>query len=421
VARIHTARYLLCSKAAPLEGGALLEDQGRILEVGTLAQLRKSAPALPVVDYGEAVLLPAFINAHTHLELSHYPAWASAVGVGSAACSFVDWILRLIQVKRNTPLEAMRAAIETGIRLSLEAGTAAVGDILSWYEGRDAYRGTPLSGRIFLETLGQDPLVTRQQFDKLNSVLQEQGVGRFEFGLSPHSPYTISPPYMSQIFELSRNKQLNCSTHIAESADEVAFLDGADGELVERLFHAVNWHRHRPEARHMRPVEYLAERGGLFDRQLLVHGVQLNTAEIALIADAGAQLVLCPRSNERLQVGTAPVSSLKRAGIRLALGTDSLASNSSLSMWDELAFAAGVYADALDARELFALATTGGAAALGLQGELGALQAGLRCSFQVVGLEEQIGAQRLIETLVNEGEGRQPEALVLDGQLVKPA
>ena len=419
MAKIYTAQYLLCSNSSLIETGALLEDQGRILEVGSLAQLKKSAPGVAVVDYGAAALLPAFVNAHTHLELSHYPQWASASGVGSEPCSFVDWILRLIVVKRSHPAEAMAEAIKTGIRMCLESGTAAVGDILSWYDGRSAFAETPLSGRIFLESLGQDAALTQQQFNKLSRVLKEQRVGRFEFGLSPHSPYTIRPQYMTQLFEHALKNQLRTAIHIAESSAEVDFLDGADGELAEHFYNAINWHQHRPIARHLRPIEYLAERGGLYKDQLLVHGVQLNESEIASIAEAGAQLVLCPRSNARLQVGTAPVAKLKKAGVKLALGTDSLASNSSLSLWDELAFAAETYADIFSAQELFALATTGGAEALGLQNELGELKPGLRASFQVVVLDGQIKPQRLLESLINEGEGIQPETLVLDGQVVK--
>lgn len=415
MATIYSAKYLLYSNVPPIEGGALLEEDGRIVEVGTLKELAKNAPTVQIVNFGDAVLLPAFINAHTHLELSLYPEWASSAGVGAAPSSFVDWMLRLIMVKRSIKPTLMSGAIETGIRMCLESGTAAVGDILSWFEGRRAYHDTPLRGRIFLEALGQDVALTQRLYKKLDNVLKEQGAGAFEFGISPHSPYTIRPKYMNQLFERCRDDQLACSIHIAESSAELDFLDKGDGELVERFYSFVNWHQYRPKARHMRPVEYLTDRGGLFENQLLVHGVQLNENEINAIADAGSQLVLCPRSNARLQVGTAPVKKLKQAGVPLSLGTDSLASNHSLSIWDELAFAADVYADTFSAAELFALATTGGARALGLQSQLGELKAGLRCSFQVIDCEKRFESQDLIETLVREGQGQKVESLILDG------
>ncbi len=412
---IYCARHLLYTQAPPLDGGALLEQKGRIVALGSLNEMKKSAPGARVVDFGEAVLLPTFINAHTHLELSHYPAWASAVGVSSAPTGFVDWILRLIKVKRSVNPEMMNEAIRYGLRLCLESGTAAIGDILSWFGGCATYADTPLCGRIFLESLGQDLALTQKLYQQLDAVLQQQEISNFELGISPHSPYTIRPKYMRQLFERCRRDHLACSIHIAESVAETDFLNSGEGELVEKLYAAVNWHQYRPEARMMRPIEFLDERGGLFADQLLVHGVQLSRSEIKAIAAAGAQLVLCPRSNAHLQVGTAPVADLKQAGVGLALGTDSLASNQSLSLWDELSFAAKVYADALSADELFALATTGGARALGLQNQLGELKPGLRCSFQVVRRKEPLRTRTLVETLIAEGQGQKIDTLILDG------
>ncbi|WP_020676125.1 amidohydrolase family protein [Geopsychrobacter electrodiphilus] len=419
MAMIYTAQYLVCNSSQTLEAGALLEDRGRIIEVGAFSLLKKAHPSATVIDYGDRVILPAFINAHTHLELSHYPESARAAGVSTEPCDFVDWVLRLISVKRSLPPNAMTAAIETGLRLSLAAGTGAVGDILSWYEGRSAYLQSPMSGRIYLESLGQDLYVTRQQFKKLSSVLKEKRVGKLELGVSPHSPYTIRPEYMRQLFQVCRAESLGCSTHIAESGAEVDFLADGTGAIVDSLYPAVNWHQYAPRARQISPVGFIAEQGGLFKNQLLVHGVQLKADEIAAIAEAHASLVLCPRSNAHLQVGVAPAAKLKQAGVRLALGTDSLASNQSLSLWDELAFAAEVYADAFDAAELFALATTGGASALGLTDQLGALNPGLCCSFQVVQPQVGIRGSKVLESLVCAGNGQQVYALVLDGKVVK--
>ncbi len=416
MATIYRARHLLYGDAPPLDGGALLEQNGLIAALGSLDELKKSEPTAKIVDFDQAVLLPAFVNAHTHLELSLYPAWAKEAGASSAPGSFVDWMLRLIKVKRSLlSSEAMADAIRHGLQRCLEAGTAAVGDILSWHAGLNIYADSPLRGQIFLESLGQDPARTQQLYRQLVTTLQRPQSGNFRFAVSPHSPYTIHAEYMSQLFELCRQQQLKSSVHIAESRAEVDFLARAEGELVERLYPAVNWQKYSPKARKLSPVTYLEQLGGLFADQLLVHGVQLTAEEMQTIAKAGAHLVLCPRSNDWLQVGTAPVAELKRAGVKLALGTDSLASNQSLSLWDELSFAANAYDDVLDAAELFALATTGGASALGLQGQLGELTPGLRCSFQIVRRKEPLTDKKLLETLITEGAGQKVAALVLDG------
>jgi cytosine/adenosine deaminase-related metal-dependent hydrolase len=413
--RIYTARYLLQADGQLLENAALLEDQGRILRIDQPAALQREVPAATWVDYLDALILPTFINAHTHLELSLYPQWASAAGVVNDSCGFVDWILRLVKVKRSIKPDSLCDAVSHGLQLSLQAGTAALGDILSNFAAGNLYAQSPLCGRVFLETLGQDREFTQQLYKKLDRQLKKGKTGRFEQGISPHSPYTIRPNYMNQLYRRCHSDGLSCCTHIAESAAEVDFLDSGGGELVERFYSAINWHQYRPPARHIRPLDFLQQQGGLFANHLLIHGVQLTAPEIETIASQGATLVLCPRSNAHLQVGTAPVAVLKKAGVKLALGTDSLASNQSLSLWDEMAFAAQVYENAFSPRELLALATTEGAAALGLKGQLGDLRPGFRCSFQVVRPASFAPPHLLIEQLIRAGQGMRPEAVVLDG------
>lgn len=413
--KIYTARYLLQADGRLLENAALLEDHGRILRIDQPATLQRQAPAAKWVDYPDALILPAFINAHTHLELSHYPQWASAAGVMNDSCNFVDWILRLVKVKRSLKPDHLCAAVSHGLQLSLQAGTAALGDILSNFEAGKRYAESPLCGRVFLETLGQDRELTQLLYKKLDKQLKKGKIGQFEQGLSPHSPYTIRPNYMHQLYRRCHTEGVACCTHIAESTAEIDFLDTGGGELVERFYTTINWHQYRPPARHIRPLDFLQQHGGLFAGHLLVHGVQLTPPEMDTIASQGATLVLCPRSNAHLQVGTAPVAILKKAGVKLALGTDSLASNQSLSLWDEMAFAAQVYENVLGPRELLALATTDGAAALGLKGQLGDLQPGFRCSFQVVRPASFSPPDLLLEQLIREGQGIRPEAVVLDG------
>jgi cytosine/adenosine deaminase-related metal-dependent hydrolase len=121
---------------------------------------------------------------------------------------------------------------------------------------------------------------------------------------------------------------------------------------------------------------------------------------VACIAANGASVVLCPRSNAQLGVGTAPIGLYKAAGVPLALGTDSRASNDSLSLWDEIAFARSVYPE-LSPVELLAIATRGGAQALGLAQEMGELTAGSGAHLQVLTAAKLPPAAELAEWLCN--------------------
>lgn len=384
MATIYSAKYLVPIDAPPIDGGALLAFDGKIEAIGTLAELKRSHPAAEVVDFDQSIIVPLLVNAHTHLELTDFPVWAAAAGETAEPDNFVDWILRLIRVKRNLGKKDYQQSLSHGITQALASGTGVVGDVLSQYACRKAYRNTELHGVLYLESLGHDPAIIRQVKRELMAILAEERVGHLRLGLSPHSPYTISADYLAETYDKCRCQSLPCMTHLAESREEIAFLERSEGELATSFYNKVGWSYLLPKATGLRPANYLQQQGGLFRGNLLVHGVQLTSAEIELLATKKMCLALCPRSNDRLKVGKAPVAELLAAGVTLCLGTDSLASNDSLSLWDEIAFAKKWFAQAIDAQTLLRAATLGGAEALGLKDFFGSLAVGKYASFQVL-------------------------------------
>lgn len=380
---LYIARYLLPQLGPPIEDGALLVRAGRIAAVGRRQDLLRENPQVPVSDFGDGILLPPLANAHTHLELTDFPAWARSCGETGTPGSFVDWILRVIRVKAAIPGTALAASVTNGVRQSLRAGTGAVGDILSYFPARSAHAASPLRGRLFLEVLGRQAQRWETLLNGVREVLDTAPPGHLGFGLSPHSPYTLAENYLRQALALA-GPELPVAIHLAESAEETTFLAAADGPLVTRLYPRVGWGQLLPPPAGFSPVAYLQACGGLRPHTLLVHGVQVGAEDVARIARSGAAVALCPRSNARLEVGRVPLADYLAAGIPLALGTDSLASNDSLSVWDELAFAGAWFAAQTSPWQLLATATLGGARALGLDGEMGALAAGWGGHFQVL-------------------------------------
>ncbi|HMB16961.1 MAG TPA: amidohydrolase family protein [Pelovirga sp.] len=383
--RIIAARFLVTAGRSPVERGALLCNADRILAVDDLRALKKAHPGIAVTDYDDAVILPLFVNAHTHLELTDYPVWADKNGAQiDKPKSFVDWILQLIQVKKKLDPDSYHHALVNGIAQSAKVGTGVVGDILAHHSARSAYQSAPLAGVVYLETLGQDPAMIRRLKKALHQTLEESFAAEAVLGISPHSPYTISNVYLRHIYDLCKRRGLHCCTHVAESEEELKFTRDSRGAIAERFYQAINWQGFIPPPSGLRPVTYLEKLGGLFPENLLVHGVHLDDKDIDLLARNRMSLALCPRSNERLQVGKAPAGHLLKAGVNLALGTDSLASNDSLSIWDEMHFAAHWFAGELDPPTIFAMATRQGADALGVGDDYGSLSAGKKSSFQIV-------------------------------------
>ncbi|MBN1958305.1 MAG: amidohydrolase family protein [Desulfuromonadales bacterium] len=415
-ARIYTSRFLVPGDAPPIEGGALLAVDGRIVSRGSFQELKKNHPSVQVVDYGEAIIVPLFVNAHTHLELSDFSEWANKSGATQSPVDFVDWILRLIKVKAGLDKHAYASSLAHGIELSIASGTGAVGDILAHHRARSVYQSCPLEGWVFLETLGQDPALIPKLEERLKVALADQRVERLALGVSPHSPYTCSADYLQRLYAHCRREKILCSTHLAESPEETTLIEQGRGPMASQFYPFVGWENFVPRGSGLRPVEYLQQQGGLISENLLVHGVQLNDDEIEVLARHNMSLVLCPRSNTKLNVGKAPAGKLFAAGVKLSLGTDSLASNDSLSIWDEMNSAASCFVGELDAPTLFRLATQGGAEALRVDDRLGTLELGKQAGFQVLKAETEVAQKDIFDYFVAPGRQQDIVQVVLHGQ-----
>ncbi len=206
---------------------------------------------------------------------------------------------------------------------------------------------------------------------------------RVRLGVSPHAPYTCSPDLYEACFEL----ELPVATHLNESGDELEWLHTGTGPW-EGLAAAL------PPPLGESGIRALAGRGLLGPQLLAAHCVQVDDDEIALLAEHDVAVAHCPRSNAFLGCGTAPLTALREAGIRVCIATDSPASTPSFDMFDELR-AAVAFArardrrpDALSAAEALDLATLGGARALGLDAETGSLTPGKHADLTVLSLAD---------------------------------
>jgi 5-methylthioadenosine/S-adenosylhomocysteine deaminase len=175
------------------------------------------------------------------------------------------------------------------------------------------------------------------------------------------------------------------SMHIAESKDEIKLLQRKKSG-IEKLYHFARWD---PA---WAPVgsssfEFLDRIGFLSPHLLAVHAVQVTDKDIALIKKSRVSIAHCARSNKELGVGEMPLKKFLDAGVRVGLGTDSLASVPSLNMWDEMRYAYRIHrSDGVTAKDIFALATIGGARALGLDKEIGTIEPGKRADLIAVPL-----------------------------------
>ncbi|MBE0499871.1 MAG: amidohydrolase family protein [Desulfuromonadales bacterium] len=381
---LYAAAFVLPMTAAPIIDGAIHVRDGRIIAVGTRATLCSATPLVELVDFGAAILMPPLVNAHTHLELTDFKKWRSAATTESIPPEdFAEWILQVIRIKRERSHDDFCTSLKNGLRESLASGVGVIVDILSLPELADCYDGTPLLGRIDLELIGRDPKFVQPLLKRAEKWLAGRTPDGFDRGLSPHAPYTVSAEILSEIVNFAEARRVAFSIHTAESAAEVQLLQQSQGVLAEKLYPAVSWLPPDPPLQ-ITPVDYLHRSGAMRSSTLLIHAVHLTPDEIGRIGRTGSTVVLCPRSNEQLGTGVAPVEQFICRGVRLALGTDSLASNDSLSIWAEMEAAQRIYAGLLSPAQIVAMATINGADAIGLAGEIGALQPGSGAHFLVL-------------------------------------
>jgi cytosine/adenosine deaminase-related metal-dependent hydrolase len=381
---IHAASWLINPEAPPVAGGALLVRDGVIADTGPLHVLRKAYSA-PVLDYPGCVLLPGFVNAHTHLELTHFPSWRLRSQVDYNPRRFTDWIIQLIKIARGLTPEDYPPSIREGVRMCLESGTTAIGDVVTNPAMAELYYNSPLAGRLYFELLGQEQSHFSGKLADAVAAVQRGETQALLSGLSPHSPYTIAPEHMATIRDASASHSLPLAIHLSESRSEADFMFHGTGELASEFYPFVGWERFLGHAARCSSTELLDRYGLLTPTSLAIHCVHVSVADARILKSRGARVVLCPRSNELLDVGRAPVHLFNKLGIPLALGTDSLASNNSLSLWDELRFALEIFPNDLAEQDVFRMVTTGGAAALGISASCGLLEIGRRADFQVVG------------------------------------
>lgn len=402
---IHTASWLVNPHREALAGGAIAVQDGVVISVGTSRELCSALPAATVTEHPGCAIIPGFVNAHTHLELTHFPAWREQNGMGYAPRSFVDWIIQLIKINRGLTPEQLQASLKEGLRKCLQSGTTSIGDILSRYELLPNYSSSPMGGRIFFELLGHETKLFEARLHNALAVAKNMNpLGQMLPAFSPHAPYTIAEEHLPQIREAALKCQFPLAIHLSESAEETSFMFDTAGRIAEEFYPFIDWQSHLSPPRRCTSTDYFDRNGLLTDKTMAIHCVHLTFADAQTIKKRASTICLCPRSNDRLDVGRAPVELFKKLDIPMALGTDSLASNDSLSIWDEMRFALDFFEGILSPADLFAMATIGGARGLTLEKNTGSLDIGKKADFQIVELPQKMEGSAVIEKLIGDGE-----------------
>ncbi|HXG54963.1 MAG TPA: amidohydrolase [Vicinamibacterales bacterium] len=369
---VHNATVVtMDGSARVLPRGAVAVLGRDIVAVDAADAIAARYTARDTIDAGGQVVLPGLVNTHTHAAMVLYRGLADDLAL-------MEWLQKYIfpgEAKTVSP-----AFVRAGTRLAalemIQSGTTTYTDM--YYFEEEVARATKAAG--LRGVLGQ----TIIQFPVADAKTPAEGLARTETflkefagddlivpAIAPHSMYTLDRATLKATRALSDKYKAPLLIHLAETADE-------SKTSIER--HKVS------------PTRYLESIGFWGPRTLAAHGVWLSAADIRILARRGIGVAHNPESNMKLASGVAKVPALRRAGVRVGLGTDGAASNNDLDMFEAMRQAAFLHKlstndpRAISAATALAMATIEGARALGMDQQIGSLEAGKRADLIVVSM-----------------------------------
>ncbi len=348
-----------------------VEEDGTIADIlDTQGIMDESAS----VEFFSGIIVPGFVNAHCHLELSHLKSLYEA-GTG-----FVSFIRQVTQARNNEPDVVIQAA-EIADLLMYKNGIVAVGDIANETSVFGVKQRSQIDYYTFIEALGFVPERAENAFERARSGLVAAERLGLKAGIVPHAPYSISKPLFDAIAaEAIRNDSI-LSIHSQESKEEDELFrtgtGGIAGHLRDNLSIDTSSFSPTGESAIHSTLDLLPSEISL----LLVHNLHTNQSDIDYITSIRKKdntwFVLCPGSNLFIQNKLPDVELFRYNHLQICLGTDSLGSNRQLSILEEMKIIQSAY-PALTLDELMVWASFNGAAALKMADRVGSIEVGKR-------------------------------------------
>lgn len=391
-----------------ISDGAVAVEDGRIVELGTRAELEPNYPDARRVSADGGIIMPGLINAHTHVPMVLFRGLADDL-------ELMDWLENHI-----FPAEAEHVDeefVRAGTRLAcLEMLRGGVTTFVDGYyfedaiaEEADACGMRAILGSTLIDFPAPDNKTWGEAVDYARAFVENwRGHPRITAALGPHSAYTLSADQLLEAHALANELDAPFLIHVAEDRGEIERVTKATG---------------------MTSVDYLESLGILDTRMLAAHMVWPSPEEIALLAERGVGVAHCPQSNMKIAAGVAPVAAMLEAGVAVGLGTDGAASNNDLNLWEEIDTAAKLAKvttgdpTVLDARQAMAMATIGGARAIGMEETIGSIEVGKRADLIVVssdGIHQQPQPAEInpYSLLAYATKASDVETVVIEGRIV---
>lgn len=388
-----------------IEDGAIAVSGGRIVAVGTRAEIEKSYTARETIDARGRIVIPGLINGHTHVPMTLFRGLADDLDLQ-------EWLTKYIfpAEAKNVSEEFVRAGTRLGLAEMIRGGTTTYCDMYYFEDAvADETQKAGVRG-VLGETVIDFPVADNKTWAEAMAYTEKfvkkwQGNALVTPAIAPHAPYTVSEEHLKDVRDFAKRTGAPVVIHVSETRKEVDDITKSKG---------------------VPPVDYLARIGLLNDRVIAAHIVHPTAEELTVLKRLGVGIVHNPQSNMKLASGVAPVPQMLQADLNLGLGTDGAASNNDLNMWEEMDTAAKLHKvftmdpKVVSAEQAFEMATIRGARAVHLEQEIGSIEKGKRADIVIVDADDlnQTPSYNIYSDLVYATKAGDVRTVIIEGRVV---
>jgi len=398
------ADWVLPITSPPIKDGIVLTDGKAIKAVGSGKELSKF-PYDEIIDCSGKIILPGFVNAHSHLELTGF---REKIEKG---LPFTDWARKVVSIRKDITENEIATAIKDGVDELISSGVTTVGDFSQTGITAKILNERGLRGTVFLEFSGFNPEQKDEKLRQLKELLNYEIDSKLithhsslitvNFGIAPHAPYSVSPELLKESHNFAQEKRLPLAIHISEMLEEIEFIKNGSGAMKDLLIDFGVWNdKWMPPQ--TTPVQYL-QNMGILKGAIGIHLNIVTEDDIRILKENDVSVVYCPGSNKWFgRNWKYPLREFLNNDINVVIGTDSLLSNEKLNMFYEMRVLKENFPD-LENDIILKMATVNGAKAIGFEGEAGEIAVGRKAD--IIGIDiEDSSFNNPIEYVINKAE-----------------
>jgi len=363
--KIYAANWILPMNGNPLQNYAVAIKDGKIFDLGPVREI-ESKYSNRVYDLGNSIIFPAFVNVHSHLELTQLR------DILPDTDNLVQWMRETNRAMRSSSEEDVRQGILKGLEEVHQTGTIGLGEVTKTGLTVKPIEAAGLYSRVFHEVQGFRNFKVPYQLKEIEEHLSQYAdTDKVTNHLSPHSVFTVG----RKLFKEIEQRESIMTLHLASLEEELEFVEHGSGPLKQILL-ANEMFDYKWQVPETTPVRYFFDNYFYSQKNILVHMIHVSEEDMDYMAEChvAIHICLCPRAGKNLDLGVAPATSYRKRGFNLCLGTDNVLVSGDYDMRNEMRAAFETYQ--LMPKDILTMATYQGALALGFEDQIGSIEPG---------------------------------------------